>query len=326
MNREIKLDILNKIKEYSHILLFRHTRPDGDCIGATKGLRSLIKNTWAEKDVYIIDPSSSDLLEFMGEEALPSSDDIYENSLGIVLDTASTSRISSAKYSLCRELIKIDHHIPVENYGNIEWVEENRSSCCEMIVDFCMSFSDVLRLDIKAATDLYTGMVTDSGRFKHNDVTGNTLRCAAFLLDAGVETETLYARLYLEPYNNLKFKAKVYENLQITENGVAYIYVDKKMQADFNLTYERACGAISMLDSIKGAICWIAFIENDDEPIRVRIRSRFLPVNTLAEQFRGGGHAYACGATLLSKDEVPIILGVADKMIKEYKDNNEGWI
>jgi phosphoesterase RecJ-like protein len=327
MNNTIKEEILDKIKEYKKIALFRHTSPDGDCIGATKGLQSVIRNTWNDKEVYIIDPSTSSLLDFMGADALPVSDVFYEEALAIVLDTATSSRISSDKYTLCREIIKIDHHIPVENYGELAWVEEERSSCCEMIVDFCMSFSDVLRLDTIAATHLYTGMVTDSGRFKHNDVTGNTLRCAAHLIDKGVDTEKLFARLYLEPYEGLKFKATVYEKLQITDNGVAYVYIDKDMQEEFGLTYERASGAISMLDSIRGALCWIAFIENaSDNSIRVRVRSRFLPTNGLSEQFRGGGHAYASGATLRSADEIDLLLSVADSMVKEYKENNEGWI
>lgn len=327
MNELIKEVIYNKIRENNRIVLFRHARPDGDCIGATKGMRGLIKKTWPHKEVFICDPSSSDLLDFMGEDALPTSDDFYGEALGIVLDTASVARISSDKHALCKEVIKIDHHIPVENYGDFAWVEEERSSCCEMVVDFAMTYADTLKLDSETATHLYTGMVTDSGRFKHNDVTGDTLRCAAFLLDAGVDTEKLFAKLYLEPYDNLKFKAKVYDNLQITENGVAYIYVDRAMQAEFNLTHEKASGAISMLDSIKGSICWIAFIESEeDNYIRVRIRSRFLPTNTLAEQFRGGGHSYACGATLYSVDEIPTLLGVADAMVKDYKENNEGWL
>ena len=327
MNDQTKNIIFDKIKEYNRIALFRHIRPDGDCIGATKGLLGIIKNTWPEKEVYICDQSKSDLLNFMGEDTCPTSDEFYNEALGIVLDTASASRISSDKYTLCRELIKIDHHIPADNYGNIMWVEEERSSCCELIVDFCMTFQGELNLNSETATHLFTGMVTDSGRFKHNDVSGDTLRCAAFLLDKGVDTESLYARLYLEPYESVKFKARVYEKLQITENGVAYVYIDRAMQSEFNLTLERASAAIGMLDSIKGSICWIAFIESDvDDTIRVRVRSRFMPTNTLAEQFGGGGHAYASGASLNFSSEVNDLLAAADTMVKNYKENNEGWI
>ena len=166
MNYEIKKQILNKIKENDRIMLFRHIRNDGDCVGATKGLKRIIELTWPEKEVYLIDSDTAEYLKFMGPEDGEVSDEVYANALGIVLDTASENRISNKKYTLCKDLIKIDHHIPLENYGSIHWVEEERSSCCEMVVDFYRTFADELQIDSLGATHLYTGMVTDSGRFK----------------------------------------------------------------------------------------------------------------------------------------------------------------
>ena len=115
MNHEIKLQILNKLKEYDRIMLFRHIRNDGDCVGATKGLKRIIELTWPEKEVYLIDDDRSEYLAFLGSDDGEVSDEIYANALGIVLDTASENRISNKKYTLCKELIKIDHHIPLEN-------------------------------------------------------------------------------------------------------------------------------------------------------------------------------------------------------------------
>ena len=248
--------------------------------------------------------------------------------MGIVIDTASEARISNKKYTLCKELIKIDHHIPLENYGDIMWVEEHRSSACEMIADFYITFSDELKIDKEAATYIYTGMVTDSGRFKYEGVNGETLRCAAVLLDQGIDTETLYANLYLEAFGYLKFKAEIYRRMQITENGVAYIYVDRAMQQEFNLTLEQASACVGTLDSIRGAIAWMVFIENGDaeNSIRVRLRSRFVAINPIAEKYRGGGHAMASGATVYSWDEAEQLLRDADAHIKEYKKTHEGWL
>ena len=328
MNYEVKLQILNKIKEYDRIMLFRHIRNDGDCVGATKGLKRIIELTWPEKEVYLIDADTAEYLRFMGPEDMEVSDETYASSLGIVLDTASESRISNKKYQLCKELIKIDHHIPLENYGCIHWVEEERSSCCEMVVDFYCSFREELKLDSLGATHLYTGMVTDSGRFKYSGVNGDTLRCAAELLDIGIDTETLYANLYLDTYESLKFTAHVYEKMQQTENGVSYIFVDKAMQEQFNLTLEQASACVNDMDSIRGNIAWIAFIETGDEKdtIRVRLRSRFVHINGIAEKYRGGGHACASGATLYGKDEIALLLQDADAHVKEYKETHEGWL
>ena len=328
MAKEIMQTILHKIQQYHRIMLFRHIRNDGDCVGASKGLKEIIRLTWPEKEVYLIDDETAKYLEFMGPEDPPVPDEWYHDALGIVVDTGSESRISNKNYKLCKELIKIDHHIPLEDYGDYIWVEENRGSCCEMIVAFYQAFSDVLKINSLAATHLYTGMVTDTGRFKYEGVDGDTLRCAATLLDVGVDTETLFARLYLEAFEYLKFKASIYQRMQITENGVAYIYIDKAMQEEFQLSLEQASACIGNLDSIRGCICWLAFIETGDEEntIRVRLRSRFVHINGVAEKFGGGGHACASGAIIHSQEEVRALLREADSVIKEYKETHEGWL
>ena len=316
------------MKEYDRIMLFRHVRNDGDCVGATKGLKRILQLTWPEKEIYLIDADTAKYLEFMGPEDAPVADELYADALGIIIDTASESRISNKKYSLCKELIKIDHHIPLESFGDLMWVEEERSSACEMIVDFYATFRDELKIDSEAATYLYTGMVTDSGRFKYDGVSGDTLRNAAILLDVGVDTQTLFARLYLEAFEYLKFKAQIYERMQITENGVAYIYIDRAMQEEFGLSLEQASACVGTLDSIRGCISWMVFIETGDEngSIRVRLRSRFVHINSVAEKYHGGGHACASGATVYSREEVQALLADADAVVKEYKENNEGWL
>ena len=328
MNETVKQQILQKIKEYDRIMLFRHVRNDGDCVGATKGLKRILQLTWPEKEILLIDADTAKYLEFMGPEDEPVADELYADALGIVIDTASENRISNKKYTLCKELIKIDHHIPLEGYGDLMWVEEERSSACEMIVDFYATFADELKIDSEAATYLYTGMVTDSGRFKYDGVSGETLRNAAILLDVGVDTQTLFARLYLEAFEYLKFKAQIYQRMQITENGVAYIFVDKAMQEEFGLSLEQASACVGTLDSIRGCICWAAFIENGDDQgtIRVRLRSRFVHINSVAEHYRGGGHACASGATVYGQEEMDALLREADALVKDYKENNEGWL
>ena len=328
MNTQIKKQILEKIKEYDRIMIFRHVRNDGDCVGATKGMKRILQLSFPEKEIYLIDSEKAEYLAFMGPEDEDVADEIYAEALGIVIDTASEARISNKKYKLCKEVIKIDHHIPLESYGCMQWVEEERSSACEMIVDFYATFKNELKIDSEAATYLYTGMVTESGRLKYEGVSGETMRNAGLLLDVGVDTELLYARLYLEAFEYLKFKSEIYRRMEITENGVAYIYVDKAMQEEFNLTLEQASACVGTLDSIRGAICWIVFIENGDDEgsIRVRLRSRFVHINPVAEKYRGGGHACASGATVYGQEEMEALLRDADAVVKEYKETHEDWL
>ena len=325
-NFEIKKKILDKIKQYDRIIITRHFRPDGDAIGSTKGLAGILKLSFPQKEVYVLNEDSSQYLAFLGGEDAPIDDEKYADALVIVCDTATTDRISNKKYVLGKELIKIDHHIDVKPYGDLSWVEEERSSLCEMIADFWLTFKDELKIDEEAATCIFTGMVTDSGRFKFSSVDGDTMRRAAALLDVGINTEWIYSNLNLDDFDVFKFEAYVYKKMKISKNGVAYIYVDKAMQKKFKLTNEQASNVVSYLDGIKGAIVWLAFIQNASGSIRVRLRSRFVTINALAEKYGGGGHDKASGATVHSKKEMKQMLSDADELVKNYKENNTGWL
>ena len=323
---EKKQYILNKIKEYDKIFIFRHFRPDGDAVGSTKGLCEILRLTFPNKEIRLQNADFSDYLEFLGGEDELVPDESYADALALVCDTGTESRVSNQKFKLCREIIKIDHHIPIENYGDYQWVEEERSSCCEMIVDFYNTFRDELKINEAAATYLYTGMVTDSGRFRFRDVSGETMRLAGTMLEVGIDTDVIYANLYLKDFESFKFEAYAHKKMQITPNGVASLFVNKSMQKKFSLTSEQASASVSLMDSIKGSLIWIAFIESKDGDIRVRLRSRFVKISDLAEKYGGGGHACAAGATVHSKAEMKRLLMEADALLRDYKSNNEGWL
>lgn len=324
--KEKVVEILNKIKEYNRIILFRHFRPDGDSIGSTKGLQAILKATFPDKEVLLQNCDFSDYLAFLGGEDAPIEDALYSDALGIVIDTATTKRISNQKFSLCREIIKIDHHIPVESYGSIEWVEELRSSACEMIAAFYDALRDELTMTPEAATYIYCGMVTDSGRFRFRDVSSETLRLAGTLLSFGIDTERLYANLYLDDFDSFKFESYAKKKMKISENGVITLFVSKRMQKKFGISREDASASVSYMDSVKGSLIWIAFIEGDNGEIRVRLRSRFVTVSELAEKYSGGGHACAAGATVHSRAEMNQLISEADALLGSYKSSNEGWL
>ena len=326
MNTQALIPILDKIKTYDHIILFRHRRPDGDCLGASKGLQRILRLSFPGKVIDLPESDTSDYLAFLGPDdpALP--DEAYQNALGIVVDTGDAERISNPKYALCRELIKIDHHPDRDAYAGLSWVEEHSASCCEMIAAFYTHFQQELCMDQRAAALLYTGIVTDSGRFRYPEVNGDTLRYAAALLDAGVDTQRLFAQLYLRDAVSFRFQAYVYEHLQLMENGVAYLHIDAQTQQRFGLSFEDASAAIGYLDSIRGCLCWLAFIDAPDDTIRVRLRSRFVAINTLAERHHGGGHAFASGATVYSKDEIQSLIAEADALVRDYKAEHSDWL
>lgn len=326
MNEGIKRKILDKIVEYDSIVIGRHFRPDGDAIGSTKGLERILKLTYPEKRIYLASSDYSDYLSFLGGDDGEIPQEIISSSLVLILDTATLDRISYKKLVSAKEIIKIDHHIKCENWPGLEWIEDYRSSCSEMIADFYNTFRDKLKIDTFAATAIYTGMVTDSGRFAFSSTSGDTLRMAALMLDEGVDVETLMARLELKDISFYRYREALFEKVKITESGLAWVYVDSGFQRKWNLTREEASESVSFMSSIRGSICWIAFIDNGDGTIRVRLRSRFMTVDSLASRYHGGGHDRASGATCYSREEMEALIKDADALVAAYKASHEGWM
>lgn len=322
----VKEVILNKIKEYDSIVIGRHFRPDGDAVGSTMGLGRIISLTFPEKKVYLSNNDKSDYMAFLGDTSESVSEEIIKSSLVIIIDTATEDRVSDNRILNGKEVVKIDHHIEAEPYGDVSWVEDWRSSSCEMIASFYEEFSSVLKIDDIAATAIYAGMVTDSGRFRFSSTSSETLRLASIMVGKGVDIERLQANLDLNSYNFYKYQAYVFSKIEMTENGVSWLYVDQEMQKKWNLSREDASESVGFMSGIKGSICWIAFIENSDGSIRVRLRSRFMTVNKIAEKYHGGGHDRASGATCYSREEMMALIEDADKATKEFKESGEYWI
>ena len=323
---DVKNLIFDKIKEYDSIVIGRHFRPDGDAVGSTMGLGRIISLTYPEKKVYLSNKDKSEYMSFLGDTSELVDEEIIKNSLVIIIDTATEDRVSDERILKGKEVIKIDHHIEVAPYGDISWVEDWRSSASEMIASFYETFSSSFKIDTLAATMIYTGMVTDSGRFRFSSTSPETLRLAGIMVGKGVNIERLQANLDLNDYNFYKYQADVFSKIEMTENGVAWLYVDNEMQKKWNLTKEDASESVGFMSGIKGSICWIAFIDNSDGTIRVRLRSRFMTVNKIAEKYHGGGHDRASGATCYSKEEMMALIEDADKAVKEYKESGEYWI
>ena len=324
--KKIEEEILNKIREYDSIVLCRHFRPDGDAIGSTKGLMRILSLSFPEKKIYLTSSDYSDYLSFLGGDDGLLDEKIIASSLAIVLDTATMDRVSNKAIFLAKEMIKIDHHIKTETWNAIEWIEDGRSSTCEMIAQFYSDFSSILKIDSIAATAIYCGMVTDSGRFSFSSTSPRTLRLASVMLEKGVDVETLQARLDLKELSFYRYREAVFNKVKFTENGLGWVYVDSDMQEELNLSREEASESVSFMANIKGVICWLAFIDNGDGTIRVRLRSRFMTVDKIANRYHGGGHDRASGATCYSIEEMNALIEDCDKAVKEYKENNEGWM
>lgn len=149
--------ILDKILEYKKIIIHMHARPDGDCYGAGFGLKNILTESFPEKEVYIVG-ETAEYVSFIGEpDIIP--DETYKGALSIVVDTATHERVADQRYSLGEYVIKIDHHLPVDQYGDYQYVDTTRPATAQIIMEFYIEFSNVLKLNMAAAKTLYTGII-----------------------------------------------------------------------------------------------------------------------------------------------------------------------
>ena len=176
----IKKDLWEYIKQWDTIIIHRHVRPDPDAIGSQCGLKELIRATFPDKDVYAVGTTVDDLeyLDKMDEVT----EEKYEQALVIVTDTANIKRIDGEHYKMAKQWIKIDHHPLDDSYGEIEWVNTDASSCCEMIADMWLSYPDEIKMTAKAARLLYAGIVGDTNRFLYDATSPFTMQISAELM------------------------------------------------------------------------------------------------------------------------------------------------
>ncbi len=309
--------ILDKIKAYDTIIIHGHKRPDGDCYGSQFGLKDMIKQTYRHKKVYVVGQSSS-YVDYVGQVDIIE-DNVYEGALSIVVDTAIQDRISDPRYVKGKEIIKIDHHIPVEDYGDLIWVDTTFPSCAQMIAYFYYKFKNELKLSKEGAIALYTGIVTDTGRFRYRGVSKLTHQLAGILLEKGVDVEFIDSQLSKESLPMVALKGYVYTHY-VTEGGFIFVKMTRDVIEDHHVTDEQAASVVNALGGIDGYPVWALFIEYPNE-IRIRLRSSGPTINELANRYGGGGHAKASGARLENWDQLEAFVNDVNEVINEWKNN-----
>ncbi len=309
--------ILEKITAYDTIILHRHTKPDGDALGSQVGLKYLLLENFPEKTVYMVgdDPGFYAFIEGTVTDEIP--DSAYENALAVILDCGAAKLISDSRYSLAAETVRLDHHIFSGEIADLEVVDTSFESCCGLVAQFARESG--LRLNPTAAKALYTGMVTDSGRFRYDATTARTHALAAFLMEQPFDTNEIYLRLYADSYENKKLKAQFTLKIRFTPKNVAYIYTTreevKSLDADI-FTISR--GMVGTMADIKGVSIWANFTETENG-VLCELRSSAHNINPIAVKYGGGGHAKASGATLPDRDTAMAMLADLDQLTGETK-------
>ena len=314
--------VYQKIKDYQTIIIFFHFLSVGDCYGSQNGLKDIIKSTFPMKSVFVVG-EKVDNLSFIGQMD-QIEDDIFPQALAIVVDTATRDRISDSRYKLCKEIIKIDHHIILDNYGDINVVEELIPATCLLITKFLLS-NETLKISLNGATALYTGTITDTGNFRYRGVNAETFHLAGVLLNYGVDAEWIDQNLSVQSLRSLRLKSYVYRSFKVNKNGFAYAVINRMIIKYYNVGYDEAASLVNLLANIKECPVW-ALIIRYPKDIRVRIRSNGPNINKLAEKYDGGGHHKAAGASLKSWSKMRPFVKDADALVKEYKESQDTFI
>ena len=308
-------EIVRAIEAHATIILHRHTTPDGDALGSQIGLKHLILENYPEKTVFTVgDPAMR--YGFMADSVMDEiSDEAYQDALAIILDTSGRNLISDSRYTLAKTAARIDHHLFVEQIAQIEVTDSSFESCCGMVAQ--MALESGWRLNPMAAQSLYTGMVTDSGRFRYDSTGKRTFRLASFLMEQPIDTAAIYRNLYASDLEQMKLRARYVEKIQLTEKNVAYIYTTRDELAQSNADlFSISRGMVSLMNDIKGVDIWVNFTESD-KGVCCELRSGKYNINPIAVKYGGGGHMKASGATLKNREEAMAMLRDLDAMMEE---------
>ena len=300
------------IERYDRIIIHRHKNPDGDAIGSQLGLYHILKDSYPEKEVYTVGdltPRYSFMLTRQMDEL---SDEIYKGALAIVLDTSAKSLISDERYALADATARLDHHLFVEKICDEELVATSYESCAGLVA--AMAMEQGYTVSAVAAKALYTGMITDSGRFRYDSTSAETFRVASFLMERKFETADIYRSLYADELSFIQLRARFALKIQLATSKVAYIYTDRAEAESYGVdTFTLSRGMVNSMGEIRGIESWVNFTETQDG-VLCEIRSNTHNINPIAVKWGGGGHQKASGATLKNREEAMALL---DDLIKQ---------
>ncbi len=304
------MKMLNKIKEYQNIVLFRHVFADMDAIGSQLGLKELIQYHFPNKKVYAVGTMSDAAKNFV-DHMDEVDESILSQSLAIVLDTANGDRVDDQRYKLAKESIRIDHHVFQEKFCDLEYVDDKASATCEIIPLFCKEKG--ISLNKKSAQLFYSGLIADSIRFTISSVRPETFMAASYLVEQGADVLKSEEINFSKSYQDYQYETVVRKNSVRKEDFLYSINEHEDFRA-CGLSFSQAKEKVYALADIREIKIWALFTRMEDGVhYSASLRARTLEVRKIAQQFNGGGHKCAAGIKNLTIEEVHQIIELCAK-------------
>lgn len=310
--------IFKVIKKYDTIVIARHIGADPDALGSQFALKEIILKTFPNKKVYAVGNPASRFKFFGNNEKIDNID--TTKGLLIVLDTPDIKRIDGVNLNNFEYVIKIDHHPIIDKYANIELIDDDSCSTSQLILEFI--FNNKIEINKEIGEKLYLGIVGDTDRFLHDYTSPKTFSLVTRLLEeTNIDFTSLYKVLYQRPISEIRFEGYIYQNLTLTENGVAYIKITDRKLKEFGVDSAAAGNMINDLKFVNEIIVWVFLTEDiKSNLIRANIRSVGPYINDVATKFGGGGHKYASGVKLKTWDDSDKLINELDELVKNYKN------
>ena len=313
--------IYRKIKKFDTIVIARHVGPDPDALGSSLGLKDSIQATFPKKKVYAVGIGAAKFRYLGNVDKID--DNIYDNSLLIVLDTPDIKRVDGVDVSKFKYKIKIDHHPFIEKFCDIEIVDDTASSASQMVME--LIFNTPLKMTKEAAKRLYIGLIADTERFLYKYTTPKTFKLVAKLIEkTGIDITELYPQFYNRSVTEIRFYAYLMANIKVTENKFGYLKIDDEILDEYGVDAATAGNMINNFNNIEEIVSW-AFFSHDrmNNNIRGSIRSRGPVINEIAADFGGGGHALASGVKLPSFERADELIEALDLACKKYNEEQK---
>lgn len=316
-NKKQYKEILKLIKQFDTIVVYRHEMPDFDASGTQNGLITWLRDSFPNKKIYAQGKDFYDFTPFLYPHINEVDVDTLGDFLSIVVDTGNTARIDNKSYSKGKKIVKFDHHPAVEQYGDVNVVNDELASCSELLVDFISFCGKNYPLSMLAAKYFYSGIVGDSGRFLYSSTSSHTFESAMTCINTGFDlSNDVYLKMYEKDISELEVQKYLLNNYKVSPKGVAYYILKEDELNRLNIRVEQGKKNLSMFSNIKGINIWMSVSEDvSTNEYRVSIRSKKVAINQVASKYRGGGHDQASGARLTSLEELDLLVKDLDDLL-----------
>lgn len=298
--------LLKLIKANNKITIFRHVNPDGDAVFSCLALKSFLNDNFKDKQVKISGFEEYDL----AKDIQKVSDSFIKDSLAIVLDVSNVERLDDQRYSLAKTVVKIDHHPPITNFGDYNYVKDSAAATCEYLGEILLNKPfNKYKLSKKTRKYLYCGILTDSINFKTSSTSSNTLKVAAAIASNDLNICELSDYVFSTSIKDFDKATKLRTYLKI-RNNFGYIVLDKNDLKNLNMTSTEAKNDINEFSRIKEINIWIIVAYNKKTKLydaSIRSKSGYI-INGIARKYKGGGHKNACGVKNLTDSTIKALL------------------